>query len=106
MDLSTLSITELQALQNEVAAELPKRKAAERAQAIDELHAIAQSRGFALHELVGSPIKATKATRAPAPAQYANPSDPSQTWSGRGRLPAWAAAHKSAHGSFDGLRIQ
>ena len=31
-----------------------------------------------------------------APAKYRNPADAAQTWTGRGRLPAWAVALKQA----------
>lgn len=32
---------------------------------------------------------AARSSASPAPGRYVNPEDPSQTWSGRGRRPAW-----------------
>jgi DNA-binding protein H-NS len=58
-------------------------------EALAELEATARKNGFTLSELTG---EIGKRKRAPAAAKYANPADPSQTWSGRGRKPRWMQA--------------
>ena len=85
------------------------RKAAEKA---------AAEHGFSLSELSGGeapkkrgrPAKAKKAGRKPAkkaaaPAKYRNPDDASQTWSGRGRQPAWYKSGIEAGKSPDDFAI-
>ncbi len=57
---------------------------------------IAQSNGFTVNELFGN-IKSKKAGSVGA-AKYANPDDPSDTWTGRGRKPNWLL-HRVAKGA-------
>ncbi|WP_300035958.1 H-NS histone family protein [uncultured Roseobacter sp.] len=50
--------------------------------------------GFSLSDLVGAEKQASAgkkkaAPRAPGKPKYANPADPSQVWTGRGRRPGW-----------------
>ena len=45
--------------------------------------------GYSLADLIGTEIKPT---RAPVPAKYRHPENPSLTWSGRGRKPLWFVA--------------
>lgn len=40
-----------------------------------------------------------KTPRQPHRAQYQNPADPAQTWSGRGRIPIWMAEAMEANGT-------
>ena len=58
--------------------------------------------GFSLAELTGaaSPRKRTAST-----AKYANPANPSDTWSGRGRKPRWFESALEAGKSVDDLRV-
>lgn len=87
MDLSALSLAQLKKLQDEVAIAIfnyEKRKKAEALAAVEEA---ARAAGFSLKELLGEE-KPTKAKTKAAP-KYANPADPAQTWTGRGRKPKW-----------------
>lgn len=86
IDLNSLSLKELKDLQAQVVrAIVTFEDRAKRALAA-ELEELAKARGFSLSELVslGGSRK-----RAAAAAKYANPANPSQTWSGRGRKPRW-----------------
>ena len=56
--------------------------------------------GFSLEEVLSSGGKGSKG----AP-KYANPSDPSQTWTGRGRKPNWVIAALDTGKSIDDLAI-
>ena len=90
MDIENLSLPELKSLQNDVAiaiADFEKRK---RAEALAEVKAVAQAKGFSLDELLGT--ASTKSKRGPVPANYADPANPDNTWSGRGRKPKWLVA--------------
>ena len=50
--------------------------------------------GFSLAELTaGAKVGRRKgAAKSPGVAKFANPADPSQTWTGKGRQPAWYKA--------------
>ena len=45
-----------------------------------------RSEGFTAHEVLGARLKAQPDS---LPPRYADPADPSRTWSGKGRMPGW-----------------
>ena len=93
VDLNTLSLKELKELQSQVAKALSGYEDRRKKEAIVELEEKARELGFSLAELTGlAPMR----KRTPAIAKYANPSDPSDTWSGRGRKPRWFEAELRA----------
>ncbi len=47
---------------------------------------------------------AKKTTRAPVKPKYANPENPDDTWTGRGRAPLWAKPYKD-EGRLDEIAI-
>ncbi|MEH7829309.1 H-NS histone family protein [Gemmobacter denitrificans] len=88
MDLNALSLKELKDLQNQVAKAIAGYEDRKKKEALAELEERAREMGFTLAELTG--VQVTR-KRAPASAKYANPANPSDTWSGRGRKPRWFA---------------
>ena len=90
MDIENLSLPELKSLQNDVAIAIADFKKRKRAEALAEVKAVAQAKGFSLDELLGT--ASTKSKRGPVPAKYADPANPDNTWSGRGRKPKWLVA--------------
>lgn len=91
MDLGSLSLKELKKLERDVAAAISSYETRAKTQALAELEAKAREFGFTLSELTGTSIVA-KTTRTSAKPKYANPANRSETWTGRGRKPAWFAA--------------
>lgn len=85
--LEKMTLEELQAHQREIDAAIRGFEKRRRADAIAELREVARKHGFPLEELVGG--KPVKVAPAKGVAKYANPADRSQTWTGRGRQPAW-----------------
>lgn len=87
IDLAKLNLDELKALQKDVAKAIDQYEAKKRKEALDAVEALAKEKGFSLAELTGAaPAKKGK----PAlPPKYKHPENPSLTWSGRGRQPAW-----------------
>ncbi len=85
-DLNSLSLKELKDLQSQVAKAIAGFEDRRKREALAELDERARAMGFSLAELTGaaSPRKRTAST-----AKYANPANPSDTWSGRGRKPRW-----------------
>jgi DNA-binding protein H-NS len=102
IDLNSLSLKDLKDLQSQVAKHIASFEDRRRKEALAEIEEIARAKGFSLAELTGSTV-ARK--RSPAVAKYANPADPSDTWSGRGRKPRWFAEALSAGKQPDDLAI-
>lgn len=86
MNLDAMSLSELKDLQRNVARAIASFEDRKKKEALLALEEKARELGFSIAELTGA--KVTR-TRAPASAKYANPSNPSDTWSGRGRKPKW-----------------
>lgn len=90
-DLESLPLKELRKLERDVAAAIANYETRTKANALAELEAKARELGFSLAELTGTSVS-VKAKRAAARPKFRNPANPSETWSGRGRKPAWFAA--------------
>ena len=103
MNLNDLTLAELKKLQDDVAVAIfnyEKRKKAEALAAVEEA---ARAAGFSLKELLGDE-KLSKAKTKATP-KYANPADPSQTWTGRGRKPKWVEALLASGKTLEDLAI-
>ncbi len=84
-DLSTMTEKELAKLQKDIDKELQRRDKQKIVDARKAAEEAAAKFGFSLNEIIGG-----KAGKKPAlAAKYANPENPSETWSGRGRQPGW-----------------
>jgi DNA-binding protein H-NS len=91
MNLDELSIDELIKLQGRIANEIKQRKSRQKKEVLGKLKAIAAASGYTLEELVAASASAgrdEKAVRSGA-AKYRHPSDPSLSWTGRGKRPRW-----------------
>jgi DNA-binding protein H-NS len=86
IDLNELSLKELKDLQSQVAKAISGYEERRKREARVELEEKARAMGFSLNELVE--ITAGR-KRSPSVAKYANPANPVDTWSGRGRKPRW-----------------
>lgn len=88
IDLSEMSLEELQQLRKEIDKAEKAMLQRKRKEALAAVENAARDFGFSLSELTGA--------TAPSPAKYRNPEDPDQTWTGRGRKPKWVIAHLEA----------
>lgn len=86
VDLNSLSLKELKDLQSQVARAIAGYEERRKREVLAELDEIAKAKGFSLAELTGV---AAGRKRSPSVAKYANPANPADTWSGRGRKPRW-----------------
>ena len=101
VNLKGMSEKELKKLQSDVEKALESLAESRRADALKAAEAAAGKFGFSLSDFVGKPSKKKKK----AAAKYRNPKDHSQTWSGRGRQPAWYKDAVVAGKSPDDLAI-
>lgn len=103
IDLNSLSLKELKDLQSQVARAISSFEDRRKKEALAELEDAARRMGFTLSELTASaPQRKSRTVAAP---KYANPANPSETWTGRGRKPKWMEAALKAGRSPDDLLI-
>ncbi len=92
-NLEAMSLKELRQLQKDLAKAISNYEDRHRSEARAKLEAIAKEMGYALADLIGVEVRAS---RAPAAAKYRHPENAALTWSGRGRKPQWFADHINA----------
>ena len=89
-DLGKLSYAELLETERELQKLKTEKQNSERAAVKEKLTAEAKKAGFDIHEIFGSGRKGGgKGSVAP---KYRDPKNPSNTWTGRGRMPKWMVA--------------
>ncbi len=101
LDLNSLSLDELKKLQKDVNKAIETFEDRARKKALAEADAVVRQHGFTIDQLLG---KSSRSGRVVAP-KYANPADPSQTWTGRGRKPRWVVEALEAGKTLDDLAI-
>lgn len=110
MDLAHLNLDQLKELLKKVPAEIKRRTEeasnAARDAALEKLKAFARDHGFSLEELTGGKKGRRSGTRRPVAPKYANPANPVQTWTGRGRKPLWVEAALDQGQSLESLLIR
>lgn len=109
--------TQIDELDQEIAALQAKKKTLldkNRTEALATTRANVARYGFTAYELgvsMAMPPKAKEsapsALKPKAPAKYANPANPVQTWAGgKGARPLWVQSHLAAGKSIDDLLIK
>lgn len=101
--LAGLNFDELLNLRKEVEQELSSRKQAEVVKLRNETLKRCNDFGITVDELFGKVGKGKY--KAGGGAKYANPSDPTQTWTGRGRQPNWIKEAVDGGASLDSFLI-
>ena len=86
IDVNSMSRNDLLKLKSDIEKALANLEVKHKADAKKALEEAAKKFGFTVDELVG---KAKGAPRSKGAPKFKNPADPKQTWSGRGRQPAW-----------------
>ncbi|MFJ1472551.1 H-NS histone family protein [Massilia orientalis] len=105
-DLSKLNLSELKGLQHDIEQEIKNREQEEVRKAREKILSIAQSVGLPVEQLIANVRTKPKAAKASTVrAQYRNPADNEQTWTGRGRKPRWVIEAVEQGKSLDEFRI-
>lgn len=94
VDLSSMSRNQLEKLRDDVDNAIEKAKEKDRADAKSAAEKAAAQFGFSLDDLTGGTGGMRRggkksAPKTVSPPKYANPADPSETWTGKGRQPKW-----------------
>ncbi|QDC08806.1 H-NS histone family protein [Oceanicola sp. D3] len=109
VSLKGMNRKELEKLKADVEKALEKAAEEDRKAAKAAAEKAALAHGFSLDELTGGAAKrGRKGAKASGPKgapKYANPDDKSQTWTGRGRQPAWIKSGLEAGKSLEDFAI-
>lgn len=88
-ELNTMSRKDLTKLRADIDKALTGMADRERKSALEAAERAAAEHGFSLAELTGIAGTKGQGRKAKGAAKYRNPSNPEQTWSGKGRRPNW-----------------
>lgn len=99
--ISKLSLPELKELKVAVENLIATRQSEAVTQARHQISVIARDIGIPLKDLVG---KLPDVEKAKVAVKFRDPADARNQWTGRGRLPHWAAKLK-ADGTLDSARV-
>ena len=86
IDLDSLSLDELKKLQKDVKAAITNFETRELKRRLEKVEAFAREQGLSPADLA---LLVQKKSRRTSSGKFANPDDPSQTWTGLGRRPQW-----------------
>ena len=104
IDLSQFAtVEELQKLTRDIEAEIERRQEADRERLMAQVREAATRYGMSVEEFFERPAKKQRSRPEP---KYRNPDNTKQTWSGRGKQPAWLQAALEAGGTLEELEIR
>lgn len=89
VDLSKLTIEELQDLAREIENEIVTRREADRERIVQQMRDLAASVGMTLEDFLRQERGRGRAVPSAAAVKYRHPDNPALTWSGRGKRPNW-----------------
>ena len=104
IDLSQYNLPQLQKLRSDIDRAIEQRRKADRVNALEKLKAVARESGFELSDLLNG--KRPRANSGvPVPVKYRSKTDPSLTWTGRGRAPKWVQEYLNGGGNLNDLQV-
>ncbi|MBC9246293.1 H-NS histone family protein [Paracoccus sp. 11-3] len=100
-DFDKMTLKEMRDLRTKLDRAINSYQERKRRQALAAIEEAAREHGFNLAELTGTKTRRS-GTVAP---KYANPEDPTLTWTGRGRKPKWVQENLDKGKNLDDLLI-
>lgn len=104
-DLAALPLKELKALEKKVAKAIATFETRQKQAALAALEEKAKEMGFSLAELTGAIGGGRGKVKSVGVPKYANPENPAQTWTGKGRRPEWFVVAMAAGKSPEELAL-
>ena len=101
LDLDTMTLKDLRDLRGKLDRAINSYEDRKSREALAAIEGAAREHGFNLAELTGAKPRRS-GTVAP---KYANPNDPTMTWTGRGRKPRWVQENLEGGKQLDDLLI-
>ncbi len=105
VDLTNLSVSELHELEKDVSRRINHRKEEDRKRVFRQMKDLAAGIGMTIDEVTDRD-KRPNAKRGHVKPKYKNPDNPSETWSGRGKKPAWVQQALQRGQTLEDLAIQ
>lgn len=102
IDLNNFSTSELEELAKSIDKELKRREIEKRRNVKAQIRELAASLGMTPEEVLG--IESAKKATYKVP-KYQNPDNPEQTWTGKGKRPAWLKEALAQGKSLEDLRV-
>lgn len=103
IEFDQLSLEELREIRKQADKAIEGFEARQKQQALADMEEAARKHGFSLAQLTGGKIgKKNQPVSAP---KYRNPSDATQTWTGRGRKPKWIDEAVKAGNTLESMLI-
>lgn len=87
-----LPLEELQVMQEKLQGFVQRRLENKKKEALQQIQSIVRQHELSYDEVVA--VIRTTTRRGKAPAIYRNPTNPRQTWSGKGEAPSWYTSAK------------
>lgn len=105
INLKDLNANELDLLSQEIELRRAEIAKAAKDNALSEILEVLKKYNLVMDDIL--PLLPQKGGKniIKAPAKYANPNDPTQTWTGRGRKPAWIHEALEAGKSIEDLEV-
>jgi DNA-binding protein H-NS len=85
-----MSYAELAALRHHIDRLIAEKQSADLAKLREKIAAMAKAHGLTMDEVVGR--NGRRKSNGSVPVKYRDPKDPSNTWTGRGRMAGWLVA--------------
>lgn len=101
IDLDKMSLKELRDLRARLDRAISSFEDRKRREALSAIEDAAREHGFNLADLTGGKPRRI----GTVPPKYANPNDPTMTWTGRGRKPRWVQDSLQDGKNMDDLLI-
>lgn len=106
MQLDHLSLSELQVLRLKVDQEIESRRVQVRKEGLEKIKSIAAEYGLTVNELKAlASAKTSAGKRGTVAPKYQDPSNPMNTWTGRGRKPKWVEAYLAQGGDLASITL-
>lgn len=104
--LAQMSLADLKLLEKRVTKAIATFEERQKSAALKAIEEKAREMGFSLSELTGgATVSGRGKSKTPGIPKYANPADPAQTWTGKGRRPDWFVAAVASGKSPEDLEI-
>ncbi|MCQ0969537.1 H-NS histone family protein [Paracoccus sp. TK19116] len=101
IDFGKLSLEEMRTLRDQLDRAINSYEGRKRREALKAIEDVAREHGYRLGDLTGG-----GAVRGgPVAPKYANPADPTMTWTGRGRKPRWVQENLKQGKQLEDLAI-
>lgn len=105
VDLKNMSKRELEKLERDVSKALEKIQKKELKKVRLEMEKLAAAHGLSLDDVISTTPARKKGPKTKSAPKFANPNDPSQTWTGKGRQPDWFKTAIAAGTSPDSMAL-